>query len=102
MGLFSWNCKECGKSIKAPYAIPKSIAWQNECVVLAPKLIAAGPYDGYGRVGGWDWADSEEEPEMYHEKCWEQAGKPVEFSGPSDMADDKGYFYDWDEDEVEY
>ena len=34
MGLFSWNCKECGESIKAPYDIPKHIAWQNEAILL--------------------------------------------------------------------
>ena len=91
MGFFSWNCKGCGESIKAPYGIPKSIAYQNECVVLEPNgTTVVGSYDGYGRVGGWEYEDGE--PEMWHHKCWEAADKP-NFSSPSSHADDQGYFY---------
>lgn len=92
MGFFSWNCKCCGESIKAPYGIPKPIVWQNQCVVLEPNgSTIIGDYDGYGRVGSWEYEDGE--PEMWHLKCWESKDKPS-YSSPSTHADDQGFFYD--------
>ena len=35
----------------------------------------------------------DDEPEMWHKKCWKNAGKP-EYSGGSDYSSDQGYFYD--------
>ena len=95
MGFFSWNCKGCGESIKAPYDIPDQIAWQNEAVVVnSDNTIASGPYDGYGRIEGF-WSDNEfgHEPEMWHGQCWVEAGEPKKYSGPSTHADDQGFFY---------
>lgn len=95
MGFFSWNCKGCGKSIKAPYDLPASLDWHNTAVVLlsnGTRII--GEYDGYGRLGGWDYGDSSgEEPEMWHQRCWEGAGCP-DYTGASRHAEDQGYFYD--------
>lgn len=100
MGFFSWQCKVCDESIKAPYDIPKSMAFQNECVVIEHVNYASkvfiGEYDGYGRVGDdlWDWSAAEKEPIMYHKKCWEKAGKPLGDLTPSRYAPDQGFFYE--------
>lgn len=104
MGFFSWNCKGCNQSIKAPYGLPKSIAWQNNAVVLieyGSRII--GHYDGYGCVGHIDVMDgsSGDDMEWWHYECWLKAGKP-NFTSPSTDARDQGYFYDSeDEDEDE-
>ena len=37
MNLYSFECKGCGESIKAPYELPKSMAWEN-AVVVVPQL----------------------------------------------------------------
>ena len=51
MGFFSFNCKRCGESIKAPYELPVTMAWQNRVVAVTPEgQRIAGFYDGYGRV----------------------------------------------------
>tara|TARA_S200002703_G_C3781584_1_gene240830 strand:- start:765 stop:1058 length:294 start_codon:yes stop_codon:yes gene_type:complete len=92
MGFFSWNCKGCGESIKAPCDIPKTMMWQNYCVVLLPNgSVIIGSYDGYGRVEGWEYEDGEHE--MWHKQCWHSADKPS-YSGPSQHASDQGFFYD--------
>ena len=97
MGFFSWNCKKCDHSIKAPYEVPTGWTYMNEAVViLSSGEIIMGEYDGYGRVGTQDitWDD----PEMWHKECWKNAGKP-EYTGASERAQDQGYFYDDPSDE---
>ena len=90
MGFFSWNCKECGKSIRSPYSVDKNTDWMADAVALLKNgSVIIGEYDGYGRIGGTDLADSA--PTMYHHKCWIKAGKP-EYSGESDWAEDQGFF----------
>jgi hypothetical protein len=97
MGLFSWNCKGCGQSIKSPFE-PKP-AWHNDAVViLAGGTMLIGSYDGYGRIDGMEFKD--DDPCMWHQRCWENAGKPTDHN-PSDGAEDQGYFYPRDEDEEE-
>ncbi len=92
MGFFSWNCKGCNQSIKAPYGLG-SLAWQNDAVVqLENGTRIVGSYDGYGRVGGVEGGDLFT-AEWWHKKCWHDAGKPA-FSGPSSPAQDQGYFFD--------
>lgn len=94
MGFFSWNCKGCNESIKAPYDIPEPITWQNDAVCLSMNgNVTLGKYDGYGRVGGLEveWDDA---IEWWHQQCWEKVGKP-EFTGASTHADDQGFFYDY-------
>jgi hypothetical protein len=92
MGLFSWNCKKCDHSIKVA---PTPDGWQymNEATYLKPNgSVVIGEYDGYGRIDGCeiDWESGE--PEVWHKRCWENAGKPS-YTGPSKHADDQGYFY---------
>ena len=94
MGLFSWECKHCGHSIKSPYQIPEGWEYMNEVVFLQEhEEPVIGDYDGYGRIGGYDIQIMTSEPELWHHKCWENAGKP-EYTGPSNYASDQGFFYD--------
>jgi len=98
MGFFSWNCKGCGESIKAPYDLPDELAWQNEIIsIAADNTLVSGNYDGYGRIEGY-WADDElgRNPEVWHGECWVKAGKPTKYSGASDYAEDQGFFYGCD------
>jgi hypothetical protein len=92
MGFFSWNCKACGKSIISGYASCEINDWMKNVVVLkenGSRII--GEYGGYGDVGGmeihWDG-----DPCVYHQACWEKAGRP-DYDGPSDHAQDQGYFF---------
>jgi len=94
MGFFSWNCKGCGESIKAPYDIPEGIEWQNNAIVIGQgPNINRGSYDGYGRINGIEVNHVVEDPEMWHEKCWIDAGSPLEYTGASEYAEDQGFFY---------
>lgn len=96
MGFFSWNCKGCSESIKAPYGVPTSIYWQNQATCLLPNgSIIIGNYDGYGGLGDMEVED--DSAEWWHNKCWNEADKPA-FTGPSSHARDQGYFYDDPED----
>ena len=90
MGFFSWKCRGCGESIKAPGTC-KHMVWQNVAVAqksLGTRLV--GRYDGYGSVDGYEF---EGDVEMWHRECWIKAGKP-NFTGYSDPADDQGCFYE--------
>ena len=99
MGLFSWNCKHCDHSIKSPYNLPTGWTYMNEAVLLEPNgNIITGDYDGYGRIDDREVNWETGEPEMWHKKCWENAGKP-QYSGESDSAEDQGFFYDDPSDE---
>jgi len=104
MGFFSWNCKGCNESIKAPFEVPVDIEWQNDAVLLCEDgSLVCGDYDGYGRIGGADIEFKTSNPELWHKKCWEKAGQPMKYSGPSDYAQDQGFFYDYEgayEDEI--
>ena len=94
MGFFSWNCKACGKSIISGYASCEINDWMKNVVVLrenGSRII--GEYGGYGDVDGMEVYDGcGEDPCFYHQACWEKAGKP-EYDGPSDHAQDQGYFF---------
>ena len=91
MGFFSWNCNGCGESVKAPYSLPKEIAWQNDCVATTPLAnLSRGSYDGYGRINGID-IDSSGAVEMWHQKCWTEAGNPLKYEGASSPTDDQAF-----------
>jgi hypothetical protein len=69
----------------------------NSGVAILPNgTLLKGKYDGYGKLDGRDLGD---EPEVYHEHCWEAAGKPVNYMEASSPADDQGYFVEDDPDE---
>lgn len=94
MGFFSWNCKSCGYSIRSRYADAGENDWMARAVAIHPKGgIIRGGYDGYGRIdNGHDDVDNLDNYSFYHEACWEKAGSPSAYSGPSDSAGDQGYF----------
>lgn len=99
MGFFSWNCKRCGESVKAPYNIPQSLAWQNRVVALTPNgSTFIGMYDGYGRIVGeyalaklssWEAA-----AEVNHYDCWIADKDQFWYWDASVYAEDQGFFYD--------
>jgi hypothetical protein len=98
MGFFSWDCKVCGHPMISHYAVngdeSVDISWMTHVVVIdANGSILRGEYDGYGRVDGRevDWTG---EPQCYHKKCWELAGRPVDYNEPSKSAYDQGFFFD--------
>ena len=100
MGLFSWQCKKCDHSIKSPFSIPTGWEYMGQAVVLREGMDPVyGEYDGYGSVGALDVNSfGDNEPEMWHKLCWENAGKP-KYSGGSEYSQDQGYFYDDPSDE---
>jgi len=92
MGFFSWQCKKCDHSIKAPHNIPTGWEYMNEVVwVREGEDPVIGEYDGYGTIEDLEvtWV----EPELWHKVCWRNAGSP-EYTSPSDRAGDQGYFYE--------
>jgi hypothetical protein len=101
MGFFSWNCKECGASMRA--ANTGSAHWLSRVVVMfrnGTRLI--GEYDGYGRVNGRDIDEyGNAFPTCYHQACWHKAGKPEYSEGGSDQAGDQGFFCGYADDPPE-
>lgn len=93
MGFFSWDCKGCDNSIKAPHPAD----WQSKAVVLFPNGDrVSGQYDGYGRVGSAyhevDLSDCHEFS-IYHAAC-HRILQPAGYTGPSCHANDQGFFSD--------
>ena len=105
MGFFSTLCEECQVSIRSPYAVGTN-SYQSKAVAITPEgKLWIGTYNGYGVIEGPLACHVGEEPKYitpdcttWHEKCWEEAGKPTDFQGASVNANDQGYFFD-DEDE---
>jgi len=94
MGFFSYECKRCGRSILIVHGVEGGALneWMREAVAVEENgTILKGTYDGYGRVNDHDLSD---EPAVWHLACWELAGKPTEYPGPSGGASDQGWFYD--------
>ena len=95
MGFFSWNCRECGHPMLSSYVINDVNSWMNDAVgILKDGRVIQGTYDGYGRVG--DFCLVREGRSLnacvYHQACWEKAGKPTEYT-ESSRSEDQGYFY---------
>ena len=112
MGFHSFKCKACRASIKAPYELPKSMAWQNAVVVVIDEnTLHTGAYDGYGRVNKTDstFERIKEEHGVWHQGCFLKAAQILmcDLTAPTrgfnlidygDLAsvhsDDQGYWYD--------
>jgi len=93
MGFFSWNCRGCGESMKAPYDLPMGLRWQNDVVIITEdNEVISGDYDGYGRVAGKDLVY--EKFECWHKLCHTEQGAPLTFTHTSQHSNDQGYFYD--------
>jgi Zn finger protein HypA/HybF involved in hydrogenase expression len=70
--------------------------WMKDAVVITPRgSILRGEYDGYGRVDDCedDFDGFPMDSECYHEKCWEAAGKPTEYTKESRSSADQGWFF---------
>jgi len=126
MGMFSWKCRECERSILAPHALTPTNAWMNQATAVLPTggKVVTGSYDGYGRIdnvgeGTVDINTTEysaagapsNDPDVYHLACWRIVGRPIIYKGGSASALDQGFFYDdrdymkpepTDKDDVEY
>lgn len=116
MGFYSFKCKNCGESIKAPYDLPKSMAWQNAVVlVIDENTRHVGSYDGYGRVNisepvieSWpkrtvctvklyedtqtSWNGYGTQYGVWHERCLPEEVDYIFLA--SESADDQGHFYE--------
>lgn len=98
MGLYSWQCLHCTKSILGPYVLTDVNRWMNEVVAILPNgSFLRGNYDGYGRIV-INPAGAELQlpgnPDLYHFKCWEKAGEPKAYTKGSPTAQDQGHFID--------
>jgi len=95
MGFFSQDCIVCGHPALSEYAIDPGVnEWMTQVVAIAATgAIHAGTYDGYGRVDGAEYAIGEGAT-VYHQACWELAGKPTAFTVASPGSDDQGFFFD--------
>jgi hypothetical protein len=96
MGFFSANCKGCGHPALCEGATNRNgiNLWMKDVVALAPNgSILIGEYDGYGRVGEYEEAIGFHGTAVWHQACWEVAGKPS-YDGESAHADDQGWFFD--------
>lgn len=117
MGMFSWCCHGCG------YSLRHSAGWMADAVVIKPRMVVVGQFDGYNDertspmpgkgeavIGYYDgygriFSDDEEhdispedydkgpEPCVYHQACWNLLGQPLKVK-PSLHARDQGHFYD--------
>lgn len=96
MGLFSWNCAVCGRSILHDRIA--SDKYSHATVITPVGSVVRGRYDGYGRVGGHQFDGLKNEATWYHTSCWVGAGKPMRWQGDSEPALDQGHFLgeDWE------
>ncbi len=106
MGFHSINCKGCSHPFLSHWVTNPVNRWMQDVTVqYEDGRRLQGAYDGYGRVAGTGFVETDAHihtpPEGWHTSCWEAAGRPA-FEGPSTWADDQGYFFnDPDHDMVE-
>jgi hypothetical protein len=86
MGMYSQRCQGIcgGREIFAAALAEPTEEWMTHAVVITPSgSILRGTYDGYGRVDGREDAIGVDNNTVYHEACWELAGKPTAHVGAS-------------------
>ena len=95
MGFFSWQCKGCDESIKAPYGLTEDTQWKNKVVMQLPNgSFISFEYYGYGRITQPEFELDIEygsNAEFWHSRCYSDANGPA-YTGPSPSADDQGFF----------
>jgi len=96
MGFFSWQCNKCGFSLRSRHSTDAATEWMKYGIVATEDgQLFKGEYDGYGRLGEADVnlvaLDERVAFSLYHERCWEDAGKPL-FIGHALDAADQGFF----------
>ena len=98
MGFFSADCVHCAHPLLSTYASNEINAWMTRAVVItAHDTMLVGEYDGYGRI------DDIEVPDFpnvtcWHYWCWNRAGRPRHYRGPSTLSADQGFFFDTEHD----
>lgn len=93
MGLFSSLCEGCRHPAISGRASSPVNGWMKHVVAIMPDGdLHAGEYDGYGAVGAAEYAVGFDST-VWHEACWQLAGQPAEYTGPSESALDQGYFF---------
>ena len=101
MGLFSWDCRHCGRAMLSATATESVNSWMSEVVVqFRNGTVLKGEYDGYGRVNGtemFDFADLHDGIDCAHEACFMAKGGPVYVTG-SRHSEDQGWFFDTKDD----
>ena len=108
MGFFSQDCEGCGHPALSHHVTTPLNDWMRECVTIQPNgKVIIGFYDGYGTLndgeGEHEYAIGNYDPEagemydgatVYHRACWEVAGRPTAYAGPSRDSEDQGFFFD--------
>lgn len=102
MGFFSQDCQSCGHPALSTMAVTEINAWMSQVVSISPPnefpgggaiKMHIGEYDGYGNVGGAEYAVGENAT-VWHVACWELAHRPMGWQGASRHSADQGWFYD--------
>jgi len=95
MGFHSKNCHECGHSMLSSHATSGRNEWMSDVIAITSHGdLHSGEYDGYGGIGGADFFMAGlDDSTSYHVACWEMEGKPMEYRGDSDHAEDQGFFF---------
>jgi hypothetical protein len=103
MGFFSQDCASCGHPALSSMATTEVNAWMSQVVAISPPNefagrplqgeVHIGEYDGYGRVGGAEYAVGESAT-VWHVACWELAMKPMGWQGASRRSADQGWFFE--------
>lgn len=94
MGFFSQDCESCGHPLICDAAAEDRNAWMSRGVAISRhNEIASGEYDGYGNLGGSEYAVGEDAT-VYHRACWDAEGHPLDYRGPSRHSADQGWFFD--------
>jgi hypothetical protein len=93
MGFFSQDCKGCGHPVLSSYVTNRTNRWMQQAVAITPNgSVLRGFYDGYGSLCEHDGAVGFDNT-VWHLACWEVAGEPTTYTGPSEPSDDQGYFF---------
>lgn len=95
MGFHSRLCEGCKHPLLYPGATEGRNTWMSDCVAITSTgNLINGEYDGYGGIGGVEFFDGGlDDATVYHRACWEQGGKPMDYTGDSDHAEDQGFFF---------
>lgn len=95
MGMFSQDCAGCGHPALGQLATTAGVnTWMSDVIAITPTGgIHAGEYDGYGHVDGAELAVGDSNT-IWHRACWEVAGKPLDYRGPSVDSADQGWFFE--------
>jgi len=89
----------CDHPLLSPYATTGVNAWMTQAVVvMRDGSTMGGAYNGYAHIETEEVSEQcivhgEDDPCVWHEACWNKAGRPTDHR-PSNSADDQGWFFD--------